>query len=347
MRQTGTFFGHSATSVTDTGNFNPRRPGMAVILLLILCLLPLGSASAQGGPRVHVFVDSAFLRAEPLPGATPVGSAFEDDWLEAVGRNADGTWFQVRRPGRSEAGSWISAGVIDWEFDAWAVPMTSTAGADGPEPVIDSGLWVFVLGNLALRAGPDVQAAQVGVVPHSVTIPVTARNRDATWIRVNYNGHTGWITAAYVIASGDLLTAPAAEGLPPQSFVVEIIPPELQLAQVERLRAYLMPLRDQAESLATFWEYVLRGEVMPCGPLPFQPTYARTPDDIRQLPELQRYLNRLDRGTDALNTSLEILQPCGVYERASVIEARANAINARLLFSAVLRDVEYVVQIIR
>ena len=47
-----------------------------------------------------------------------------------------------------------------------------------------------------------------------------------------------------------------------------------------------------------------------------------------------------DQGIDALNKSIEILQPCGTYTAEQVNEAYAAAINARIIFEVNLDQLD-------
>ncbi len=330
-----------------------HAPLQAILVLLIL-LLPMfahaqeAEETEQPDERLwlRVFVDSAFLRAEPLLVATPVGSVVEGESLQAVGRNADGTWFEARRAGSRGTG-WIFNEMVSKEFDVWDLPLTSSAGADGPEQVVDTGLAVFVLSNTRLRDEPFLSGEQIMLVPHSVTIPVVGRNQDASWLRVNFNGHLGWIAESLTRASGDLMTAPLGFDLPPLTFAILIIPPELQLAQVDRLQAFVQAQVDLSDGLSSYWWQVFRGEILPCTPPPFSSEYQYTPQDIQQLPELDRFVPNLQEAVDSVNDSLEPLQSCGAYMPDTLIDARNSAINARLILLNILDRLDEVRAIIR
>ena len=301
---------------------------------VLFCWMMLVAAPGVFAQEQHYYlsvnVDSAFIRAEPLPDAEPVGSAFDGEFLQAVGRNADGTWFEVRRSGNAHTG-WISGDVVSKSFDVWRLPLTSTAGTTGPEPVTETGLAVFVLDNTRLRSQPFVGSENLAIVPHSVTLPVIGRNQDATWLRVNYNGFVGWISASLTRPSGDLMDAPLGFDLPPLTTGVEIIPPEVQLAQLERLRAFITPQMDLAGYLKNYWEYMYQGEILPCSPPSFSTEFQTVPRDIQELPELNRYLGRVNTAIDSINDSLRPLQTCGVYSADAILSARNSAINASLI----------------
>jgi hypothetical protein len=89
------------------------------LLILIAALQLSGTIVAQDSPKpftMVVQVDSAFVHAAPAEDAERIASVFEDNKLEAVGRNLDGTWFEVRRPGRLTNLGWIFNKMVDWDF---------------------------------------------------------------------------------------------------------------------------------------------------------------------------------------------------------------------------------------
>jgi hypothetical protein len=197
-----------------------------------------------------------------------------------------------------------------------------------------------------LRGEPFISGSPILTIPHSVTVPITGRNQDASWLKVNYNGTVGWVSQSLIDPSGDLMSAPLGLDLPPLTVNVIIIPPEVQLAQVERVRAFALEQIDLSLGLSNYWQLLLRGEILPCTPPSFVTELQRAPRDIQQLPELQRWLPRLDSSIEAINSSLEPLQTCGAYTPDVISQARADAINARLMLENILvqlRDVENII----
>ena len=97
-----------------------------------------------------------------------------------------------------------------------------------------------------------------------------------------------------------------------------------------------MARREMAYNLEIFWWAVFRGEVMPCDAPEAVSKYPYTAEDVRELPELQRYTPRLGTAIDYLNDALVPFEHCGVTSPQTVIEARDGAINARVIFDATL-----------
>jgi hypothetical protein len=319
-----------------------------VILIWISCLMMIVTADAQDATtlppyRIQVFVDSAFVRALPSADAKPVASIFEGNILEAVGRNVDGHWFEVRRPGRATNLGWISDEFVSKNFTIELLPLTdSTTGVVGSTAITDSGYGVFVQQESTLRNGPLLEGTRLGVVPYGVTVPVIERNADASWLQINYLGNVGWISGFNVrISAYNLLEIPEGSNLPaPLAANLPIIPPELQFAQAARLRSYLDTQVVMAVNLESFWWSVYRREVMPCNPPVAITEYQYNIEDVRELPELKRIVPRLDTGVASLNASIATLQICGALEGDDVIGARNAAINAKVIFQVGLENLD-------
>lgn len=321
----------------------PRLLTLAALLFTTLLLTV--SAGAQDDRPTHlwldVFVDSVFIRALPAFDAAPSASTFEGERLEAIGRNADGTWFQVSRPYRSQSIGWISTQYVAYAFSPTLLPLTdSTTGVTSGVPIVDVGVSAFVLSDLIVRDQPLRTGARVGVLPTGVTVPVIGRNSDASWLKVNYLGLVGWVSAFGVRSVDNFLAAPLESNLPPPVFGVRIIPPEVQLAQLNRFRDYVTYHRDLALQMMAFWDDVMTGEIMPCEPPAFISEYTYSLEDVYELPELHRYAPRTDDAVIALNESIDAYTPCGVVDRVAVSEARADATNARIILDNTLRLLE-------
>jgi len=324
-------------------------------LLLALLITPLHVLWAQDDAqdfKAVVIVNSVFLHVEPSLQSSRGASAFEDQQLEVVGRNLDGTWFEVRRPGRLTNIGWIPAEYLDWEFSPEKLPLTNlTVGLEGPDPLeVDPGFAVYLLSGAILRNTPLRTGARVGpgVVPLFSVIPVLARNLDGSWLKVNYRGYVGWISAFTGRELPDVMDVPLAADAPtPETVNIVIIPPEIQLAQIQRLRDFIAPKRILADNLAGFWLMVERGEIMPCNPPESITAYQYTASDVRELPELQRYAPQLQEAVDYLNEALEPLQNCGVIGIREVQTAQAAAINARLLFDVIAQQMDSLEQTIK
>ncbi len=310
---------------------------LGLTLFIILCMgSSVASADEKNAPFiqiVQVLVDSAFTRVVPLADAKPAASVFEGDLLEAIGRNADGTWFEVRRRGHTNNLGWISIKMVSNNFNIEFLPLADAiTGVTGSDKIADTSFGAYVNIESVLRGGPFGDSPRIGIVPFGVVIPVFARNWDATRLHVNYLGKTGWVSASNVRPSYDFMTIPVAPGLPPpQKLVVEVIPPEIQLAQLNRFRDYMTPLHQLAIDLESFWYGVIDGSIVPCNPPDSIASYIYSSNDIRELPELRRIAPRIDEGVQLLNNSIKILQHCGTITLDEALAARNAATNSKII----------------
>lgn len=331
-------------TVTATPVFAPPQPTAAG---------PTAAATAPA-PRAVVAFESVFIRELPAPDAVVVASGFRDDTLEIIGRNADGRWLQVRRPGRANTLGWIAVEVIDYDVPVETLPLTdTTTGVTGPVPIPpDAQFAVFISEGPALRTLPDRQLGErILNIPPSVVVPVTARYRDGAWLQVNYLGNEGWIIGFVIRERDGVLDLPEITGLLPADNAPEIsavvIPPEIQLEKLEEIRAFTTARLTVAQDLANFWFLVQQGEVLPCNPPPTVDEYRYSGADVQILPEIDRYVPRLNEGIGFLNTSLDVLDRCGVVDPFDVQQARNDAINARLIMTVTLDQLERLEDLIR
>ena len=314
-----------------------------VLLIVLLTVVP--AVAPQSEPdnfNGHVRVESAFTRVIPDFEGEPTASVYEGERLEVVSRNLDGTWFEVRRPGRLNKLGWVFGSTIDWDFYPELLPLGDiTTGLTGPTPLMQPPAFgVYfpeapILRQQPLRTAPVVQP-QVEIPP-LVTLPVLARNQDGSWLFVNYLGHQGWVIAFAGRSLPNVLDISQASNLPPLEGVpVIIIPVELQQAQIDRLRVFIQERRNYARDLELFWWRVFRGEIMPCDVPPEFTEYPYTGEDVRQLPELQRYIPRLREAIDFMTAARDPLLACGIISPETVGSARNASVNARVIFDATL-----------
>jgi hypothetical protein len=84
---------------------------------------------------------------------------------------------------------------------------TTSGGAVQPPPA--SGVMATTTAYwLNFRTGPGTSNSIITVLPKGTVVPVVGRNADTTWLQVNYNGVTGWISRYYTTVQGDLGAVP-------------------------------------------------------------------------------------------------------------------------------------------
>jgi hypothetical protein len=325
---------------------------MRPILILMFFLFCLSLHAQEGTSQtdislsteplnVRVLYESAFVRALPSEEAEAVASVFENDVLEAIGRNADGTWIQVRRHFREINLGWISRRLLVYSFGLSELPITDlTTGLIGTEPVFDTGFSVYILTESALRDAPFIDANQIAIVPVMLTLPVLERNVDSRWFKINYLGIVGWINSFNISSANDLTQVPLSPDFAPEALdmiVIEIIPPEVQLAQAQRMKDFVQPRYDTAGELVSFWGGLLEGLTLPCNPPELSyGSIEITQRDLYELPELRRASRFLPRALDDLNASIAMMQQCRAFSASETSSAYADAINARGILGGVL-----------
>jgi hypothetical protein len=315
------------------------------LLLIFGLLLGVNIIYAQDDEPIfaRIQVDSAFARVAPSEEAELAASLFRDDRLEVVSRNLDGSWFEVRRPGRLTNLGWVFNKMLEWDFLPETLPLGDiVTGVTGPSPLAEAPAFAgYLLEGPALRDRPSFRGTIITTIPPLITIPILERNQTGTWLHVNYFGYDGWIAGFLIRRLPNLMDIPEAANLPAlETIPVVVIPVEIQQAQVDRLRAFSIRHRDLALVLQNFWWDVFRGAVKPCEPPAAVTEYDYGEQDVRELPELQRYTPRLATAIDYLNAAIDPLTICGVLSPDLVGDARDDAINARIIFEATLEQLD-------
>ena len=113
-----------------------------------------------------MIVESAYVREVPTTDAPPTASVFSTSSFIAIGRNIDGTWLEIGRPGRESSIGWIARELVLLTFDLGQLPITdSTTGLVGLEPVTDTGFALSTIEEIPLRTRPDRGAQSLEQIP--------------------------------------------------------------------------------------------------------------------------------------------------------------------------------------
>ena len=320
-----------------------------LIFIIMLCAVGVAQAQDKKVFKATVKFDSAFARVLPSDSAKASASLFRDNRLEVISRNLDGSWFEVRRPGRLTNLGWVFNKVITWDFSPEELPLGDlNTGAVGPKPLTKAPAYgAYLKEGLALRESPIRSSPLIVNIPPLVTIPVMERNQDGSWLHVNYLGYDGWVIS-YAARIANIMALPEAKGLPPLTTItVIVIPPEIQQAQIDRLRVFIVKQRDVAVLLESFWWDVFRGAVKPCDPPAAVLAYNYNDQDIRELPELDRLVPRVMDGITKINEAIQPLDTCGVLSPDVVAAARNDAINAKGILNAELERLAGIEKIVQ
>jgi uncharacterized protein YraI len=103
---------------------------------------------------------------------------------------------------------------MTWDPPNGQNPPMSPGGVPGVPPPSTSGVTAQVAGAsyLNVRSGPGVSYEILTVTRRGDTFPVSARNADNSWIRVNIGGGVGWVSSYYTSITGNLNALPIVAG---------------------------------------------------------------------------------------------------------------------------------------
>lgn len=321
--------------------------------LIGLFLVLIAGVAAQDiqNNRVTVLVESAIVRALPTEDAPMAASVYKDQVLEPIGRSLDGKWLEVQRPGRLTSLGWIFDEMVEFPdgFRPERLPLTDlTTGLLGPTPLqADPGFAAYVNEEVALRDQPFGEGNRIINVPIGVIVAVLERDSQSQWLHINYLGYEGWIAAFTVRRVPNLASVPVSPLRSAKQIEILIIPPEVQLAQLQRMRDYIQPQLDMAINLEYFWTRVVNGEIQPCTPPGFSLDFTYSRQDLRELPEIGRYAPRINNATTYVNESIAAFQRCGVLSAKDALNAQADAINARIIYQEALSAIADTEELIR
>lgn len=331
------------------------------LLLLLLCCLGIIPATAQTAAqtatptpptppsvtaRASVIALSAFLRAAPSESAEPVTSVFEGETLMVAGRSADGFWVWVHRPYQPDARAWIRRNLLTAGYDVTLLPLGDGADFDllGDVTPTETGFAATFIAEANLRSEPRRDAPVVGLVPITAVLPVVSRTPDGFWIKVNYRGIEGWVSEFLTQSTrslSDVPLDPVYESDPRYAVTMPIIPREVQIAQVDRLLAWLNEQVIVAENVAYYWNQMFNGHTMECAPpAPIPDLYPITAQDLIELPELNQETRLIADAVAALNSSIAAMGKCGIYTADQLRPPLRAAANARFIFRAVIQRME-------
>jgi hypothetical protein len=93
---------------------------------------------------------------------------------------------------------------------AWKSGGGDPAAVAVPELVAGpaTGVTFTVANNLRLRSAPSTEGEVLGTIPFETIVDVVGRNGDSSWIQVNFNGGSGWVSAQYGTLSADINSLP-------------------------------------------------------------------------------------------------------------------------------------------
>jgi uncharacterized protein YraI len=123
--------------------------------------------------------------------------------VQITGKDPNGKWYQIVYAQGPDGKGWVTAQYVDVK-DQNAIPVLGAATGSGSGP---SGL---IIQQVNVRSGPATTFNALGTLNANDVVTLTGKDPNGVWLQIEYaNGPEGkgWVTAAYVQASG-------LEGLP-------------------------------------------------------------------------------------------------------------------------------------
>jgi GH25 family lysozyme M1 (1,4-beta-N-acetylmuramidase)/uncharacterized protein YraI len=138
-------------------------------------------------------VDTAVLNLREGPGTDQpaIGTLSENDVVEVLESNGNGTWFRVRR---------VSDQLTGWCASAYLVKVMTPPPTPPPPPTVGTRYRVNI-GSLYAREGPGTSYKAVGFFVRDDVVEELDANNGRTWLRVRRlkDGLTGWSSATYLV----------------------------------------------------------------------------------------------------------------------------------------------------
>jgi N-acetylmuramoyl-L-alanine amidase len=145
------------------------------------------------------------VRSGPGTQYLSIGSLQPGSSTDVTGRSGDYEWLRVRYLGME---GWVAYFVVSLTGSLENIPIVEAApDAQTDEP--PTTVAVVTRYNVNLRENPVLDSPTVDIIPFGTTLDVDARSDESdTWLRVEFEGQTGWIIRALVNASADFTNLP-------------------------------------------------------------------------------------------------------------------------------------------
>jgi uncharacterized protein YraI len=165
--------------------------------------------AAPSGATATVTAGVLNVRSTPSTTGAILAKIRQNETYSITGSNGDRSWYRLNVGNIS---GWVS-GLFVTVANGASIPVV-----DGSAPVVQPTLstnqtavpaafTATTVSNLNLRALPNTTADSLLVIPRGGTASVVARNSDSSWLRVNYNGVVGWVSARFVTVNPPLVAA--------------------------------------------------------------------------------------------------------------------------------------------
>ena len=162
---------------------------------------PPASSPATGIINTHALN----VRSGPGPGYAVQIALPRNTQLTLLGRNAAGTWLQVRRPGG--AIGWVDASYVRTSANISALPVVSV-----DQPPATKALGTVATGALNVRTGPGVSFSAFQAISWGTQVELLGRAPGSSWTQVKLaSGQTGWVNSVYLRMNVSLQSLPVVK----------------------------------------------------------------------------------------------------------------------------------------
>ncbi len=179
-----------------------------------LCI-PGGSSTPPPAPATGTVSGVYFLNVRSGPGMSyeRVTVISNGTQVTLLGRDSFGGWLKVRLANNSEGwvgASYISTSTVIATLPVVGVSTPTPTPTPSPTPPPATGVTGIVATyGLNMRTGPSTSFPVVLALSQGMTVPVTHRNAEATWVRVTLpGGAVGWVSAPYLTLSTAVINLP-------------------------------------------------------------------------------------------------------------------------------------------
>jgi uncharacterized protein YraI len=158
------------------------------------------ATQAVGAPTATVKTGRLNVRSGPGPGYKALATVVQFDVLTLLGRNANASWVKVK----------TAANVEGWVSSLYIIVSQGVSLYDLPvlAEVVPSG--IIVTGTANVRAGPGINFTSQFTLNYGAIVNLVARNSSVSWIKITYNGQTGWVGSDLIASDYNFSFLPVA-----------------------------------------------------------------------------------------------------------------------------------------
>jgi N-acetylmuramoyl-L-alanine amidase len=171
------------------------------------------------------------VRSGPGVAYTVIGQLKAGDSVDITGRGPRNSWIRVNFGGQE---GWVSFGLVDVTGDIDSAPEADAGSSavlretPGDANAVKLGKVVVITRlNANLRDAFSTDGKVLATIPFGTELTVTARTEKNNWVRVTYNGQTGWLSSGVLrFTQGNLSSLPFinADGVEVQAAQPETTP---------------------------------------------------------------------------------------------------------------------------